>query len=262
MPSIEELLHRRTDLSTFLVHLTRTGDDGVTARDHLLSILVDCELRRGQPMGLAAGLAAQHRFDQPTFCDSQRVVCFTETPLEHTWMMCSDIDNRQMRFEPYGLSFTKTWARVVGVNPVLYVDITPTGRDWLTNPINNIVNAAAAAGQFGHDIFRITPFVETMGRLGEAEGRRPKEFSWEREWRSADIDLTFLPARIVAVLVPEEDHQAFAADLAARLQLDPALYAGLRYLDPRWGLERMIAALAGAREELAQPFPPYPPPEP
>jgi hypothetical protein len=260
VPSIEELLHRRTDLSTFLVHLCRTTDDGVSARDHLLGILVACELRRGQPLGLAAHLAAQHEHDQPAFYESQRVVCFTETPLEHTWMMCTQIDNRQISFQPYGLAFTKTWARLAGINPVWYVDNTPNARDWLTNPVNRIAEGAAADGAFDHDIFQITPFIETMGRLGEAEGRRPKEFWWEREWRRAGANVNFLPNRLVAVLVPEDDHAAFAAELDARRQYAAELYADLRYLDPRWGLERMIAALSGIREELAHPFPPFPPP--
>jgi hypothetical protein len=38
--AVEELLHRRTDLSTFLVHLTRS-DEGWAARDRLLNILMD-----------------------------------------------------------------------------------------------------------------------------------------------------------------------------------------------------------------------------
>ncbi len=50
-----------------------------------------------------------------------------------------------------------------------------------------------ATERFDHDIFRLTPFIETMGRLGEQEGRRPKEFWWEREWRHAGTDLSFYP---------------------------------------------------------------------
>ena len=53
MPTIQELLCRRTDLSTFLVHLTRDTDDGATAHDNLLSILTERTLRRGAPRGAA-----------------------------------------------------------------------------------------------------------------------------------------------------------------------------------------------------------------
>jgi hypothetical protein len=261
-PTIEELLERRTDLSTFLVHLTRDTDDGISAREHLLRILVDCTLLRGAPMGAAAMLAERHGSNQPDFRNTQRVVCFTESPLEHTWMMCANIEARRMRFAPYGVAFTKTWGRIVGVNPVWYVDVTPIGRDWLMNPVNRIVKQAEAAEHFTHDIFRLTPFIETMGRLGQEEGRRPKEFWWEREWRYAGADLTFDPRRVVAVLVPEDDQEQFATDLENRIELDPRYYESLRFLDPRWSLERMIAALAGVRGDLAQPFPSFPPPAP
>jgi len=66
----------------------------------------------------------------------------------------------------------------------------------------------------------------------------------------------------VAVLLPEDDHEQFAADLESHRRYAAELYASLRYLDPRWGLERMIAALSGVRDDLAQPFPPFPPTDP
>lgn len=256
MPTIQELLRRRTDFSTFLVHLTRDTDDGVTARDHLLSILTERTLRRGATMGEACKWLDPD--SQPeAFIDSQRVVCFTETPLEHTWMMCQQIEHRQTQFQPYGLAFTKTWARLRGVNPVWYVDITPTGRDWLMNAVDHIVAGAISANDFGHDIFRITPFIEAMGRMGKRSGRRPKEFWWEREWRYAAADLDFDTAGLVAVLAPSDQHGPLQEDLAG--QEGPGS-EDFRYLDPNWSLERMIAALAGVREDLTAPFPRFPPP--
>lgn len=260
MPKIEELLSRRTDLSTFLVHLSRDTSDGMSAREHLICILTEWTLRRGDPLGVAAALAKRHKRDHPELLESQRVICFTETPLEHAWMMCEDIDNRQKRFKPYGLVFTKTWARLSGVNPVWYVDITPNGHDWLINAVDVVRDAAVSACEFDHDIFRLTPYIETMGRMSESAGRRPKEFWWEREWRYAGGDLTFVADEVVAVLVPEDDHCQFACDLRARQQGASGTCHDLRYLDPRWSLQRMIVALAGVHSEFAEPFPPYPPP--
>jgi hypothetical protein len=40
MPTIEELLQRRTDLSTFVVHFTRDQGRDASARDNLLNILL------------------------------------------------------------------------------------------------------------------------------------------------------------------------------------------------------------------------------
>jgi hypothetical protein len=173
--------------------------------------------------------------------------------------MCREIAGRQIQFEPYGLAFTKTWGRIAGVNPVWYIDISPTGRDWLTVPMNEIIDDALDRGDYEHPIFRITPFVEQMGRLGEEMGRRPKEFWWEREWRFAGLDLDFSPERVVAVLVPEDDHEPFRQDLTGRLGgRGREQYEALSYLDPRWGLERMIAALSGIGDAYAQAYPPFP----
>ncbi|MEU7970696.1 hypothetical protein AB0B48_01485 [Micromonospora sp. NPDC049089] len=61
-----------------------------------------------------------------TYAATQKVVCFTETPLEHTWMMLEDIDKRDVHFQPYGLAVTKTTARLAACNPVWYSDITPS----------------------------------------------------------------------------------------------------------------------------------------
>lgn len=50
--TIEELLHRRGDLSTFLVHLTRAGM-GFTARQNLLSIIAEGVIEARTPLGMA-----------------------------------------------------------------------------------------------------------------------------------------------------------------------------------------------------------------
>lgn len=260
---VEELLHRRTDLSTFLVHLSRTSNQ-VTARERLLTILSERRLRAGEPFGMGTALVQTH----PEIASSQRVVCFTETPLEHAWMQCRQIEGRQLQFEPYGVAVTRTWGRLKGANPVMYIDISPTGHDWLTNPINKLVEAAQAGKQVikegdewitpplaNSPILRLLPFFEQMGK---PSGVR-KEFWWEREWRHVG-DVTFGSwSDIVVVLAPEDDHGMFRQDLTQRLaQTQPPPPAGaerLSIVDPRWGLERIIAALAGVPVNAAGPFP-------
>lgn len=254
MARIEDLLQRRTDLSTFLVHLTRTSDD-LSARDRLLNILVEGRLRCGQVLGMAADKANEHRDRQPALFASQQVVCFTETPLEHAWMMCAQIETRQIDFSSYGLAFTKTWGRSKGINPVWYLDISARGIEWLTEPVNRIVAEAIAAGRFDHDIFKLTPFLEQMGPTAVAR----KEFWWEREWRLARRDLWFEPPDIVVVLVPSDDQAALLVDLDSLRQrggIRQGYFAGLSLIDPLWGLERIIAKLADVPDRLAGPFPP------
>src|SRR5947208_5018554 len=88
----------------------------------------------------------------------QRVVCFTETPLEHTYLLTQEIEARQFKFEPYGIAIPKRLARRIGINPVWYLDITP-GHDWLTGPVESLIEESRGAYGFSlSDIARITPF--------------------------------------------------------------------------------------------------------
>lgn len=255
---IEDLLHRRNDLSTFLVHLTKAGLH--PARDNLLRILLAQTLEARTPMGLGS---SYFNVDA-AFRDSQKVVCFTETPLEHVWMMCEEIEHRDVQIQPYGVVFTKSWARRQGVNPVMYVDIT-IGHDWLTEPANLMLRAAHEGHavtlvdgdwsriDLAHSpIAKLTPFFEPMGKPRDIR----REWWWEREWRHAG-DLLFQWTDLVAVFVPEDDREAFEADFnegrAAQFYAPPI--RRFNYLDPRWGQERMIATLAGVPIDDVGPFP-------
>ncbi|MFF5881100.1 abortive infection system antitoxin AbiGi family protein [Streptomyces californicus] len=248
MPSIEDLLHRRTDLSAFVVHFTRTTARA-TASENLKAMLDDRVIEARSVFGMAARLAETYE----VIADTQRTVCFTETPLEHAWMMCEKIPNRTMSFSGYGLAFTRTFARRRGANPVWYLDITP-GHDWLTVPINNMVRdvekiagdpfkgGADAAAEA--DVLRLTPFIEQMGT---PSGRR-KEFWWEREWRHVgDFDFRF--GNLVVVFAPEEEHDEFEEHMRG-IRVKGRLPS---LVDASWGLERMIAALAQVSEP--GPFP-------
>jgi len=254
---IVDLLHRRGDLSTFLVHLTRSRDD-------LLAILTSRTLEARTPYGMLKTRALQNQ----TLAASQRCVCLTETPLEHTWMMCKEIENRAHQFSLYGLAFSKVWARREGANPVWYVDITP-GHDWLMVPLNDLADVAQLGGALtiskdamgkpvqptqtstvaleASQIAQIAPFIEQMGT---GDGYR-KEFWWEREWRKVG-DLRFFWKNVVTAFVPEDDHMSFAAELTGQHQ---GLEELPPLLDPNWGLERMIAALRGLPASDVGPFP-------
>jgi hypothetical protein len=252
---IEDLLHRRTDLSTFLVHFTRDSNDGKTAsQDNLLSILKKGKLKAPNTYGMAGRLAK--RF--PEVADTQRTVCFTETPLEHAWMMCRPIADRRFRFDGYGLAFTKSFARRRGVNPVWYLDISQRGRDWLTGPVNRLVEAAEAkaTGKDGvtdadelaeAEILRLTPFIEQMGPA--TDGR--KEFWWEREWRHAG-GFSFEPEHVVVAFAPEGQHASLQGSLT---EATDDWYDDLTFIDVNWGLERIVGALAKVDAADLGPFP-------
>ena len=62
-----------------------------------------------------------------------------------------------------------------------------------------------------------------------------KEFWWEREWRHVgDFDL---PTRVI-LICPEDEHAGF--EKMAEKSGHPS-----RCVDPEWGLEQIIARLAG-----------------
>jgi hypothetical protein len=232
---IEDLLHRRTDLSTFVVHFTRDSETGKTSKDNLLSILKAGKLKALNTYGMAARIAEKF----PDVADTQRTVCFTETPLEHAWMMCRPIAGRGIQFDGYGLAFTKTFARSRGVNSVWYLDISQRGRDWLTQPVNRLVDAAVASATDDdtgvvdgsalaeEDILLLTPFIEQMGPI--TNGR--KEFWWEREWRHVG-DFRFEPEHIVVAFAPENQHARLQARLRRTTDED---HDGLTFVDVNWG---------------------------
>lgn len=214
------MLARRSDLSTFLVHLTRSREE-ITAKDALISILKSRTIKAISPLGQAVSRLAQANQS----ADSQKCVCLTETPIEHVSLLTGNIDNRNCQFDRYGVALTKKQARRLGANPVWYVDITP-GHNWLTVPLNSLIDKAIATGAFaGESIAQIAPFIEQMGS-GPAYR---KEFWWEREWRVAGS--LSLPKHFM-VLCPEGDFPDVEA-----------VASGLPLIDPAWSLEQIIGHL-------------------
>src|SRR5271157_4893285 len=131
--TIADVLARRSDLSTFIVHFTRKTHDGMSARKNLRSILKAQVIEARSPFGPATK-SVKSASDRK----SQNCVSFSETPLEHVYCLSRRISKRQINLSKYGLAFTRMTARKKGANPVWYVDITP-GHDWLMNPINSLI---------------------------------------------------------------------------------------------------------------------------
>ena len=249
MPPIRRLIARRSDLSTFLVHLTRDYG-GVDALENLKAILRSGKLEARSPFGAAFREVRKKLPDPDTHLDSQRCVCFTEAPLEHVHLLLEPVTDlaRECQFQPYGIALTKRLGRVAGINPVWYTDITP-GHDWLMKSVNELIAEAVDAIAAGSGktlgelpIGLLAPFIEQMGT---GDNYR-KEFWWEREWRHR-LDF-MLPYRLI-VIAPEEDHEGFE-------RIAEAEGWGRRFVlvDAQWGLEEIIGRLAGFRAEALGPF--------
>lgn len=239
VPTIHDVLSRRNDLSTFLVHLSRERISG-SARRNFDQIIGERRLRASTPMGWAK---AQ---DDPTDLarQSQRTVCFSETPLEHVHSLYSEIDGRSIRLEPYGLALTKVVARRVGVNPVWYVDMTTNGgREWEeARALDALRDRSVGTGDFhASPEAKIMPFFEHMGTWPTSR----KEFWWEREWRHrGDLDLAPIWEKIIW-LAPEGEHGSIASLICRE---EPGAYRPT-LIDPNWGIEHIIARLCGLANE-------------
>jgi len=201
MAKIGDILARRTDLSTFLVHLTRDGEDDDEdddAESRLVNILKLGMVEARTAFGQACKALKAAKLP----LDSQKCVCFTETPLEHTSLLLGRIEGRTCQMSSYGIAITKKQARRRGVNPIWYLDMTPGGtRVWLTKALDKLVakNVKEKMDPTKSSLLRLTPFIEQMG----TGPTYTKEFWWEREWRHVG-DFS-LPKRTI-VLAPADRH--------------------------------------------------------
>ncbi len=154
-----------------------------------------------------------------------------------------------VKFEPYGIAITRRQGRLCGVNPVWYLDMTP-GHDWLTNPMNALIDAAIQTGNFGlRSVAKLAPFIEQMGAGVRDADEQPyrKEFWWEREWRHSGhfrLPNTFI------VLCPNEDRR----EIERVLEREGAFAPNVSFVDPAWSLEMIIGSLAGFSVNELRPF--------
>jgi Putative abortive phage resistance protein AbiGi, antitoxin len=236
---IQYLLARRSDLSTFVVHLTRQMEDGQSPGANLRSILSGQKIEARTAFGPANSKLQSSKDRQ-----SQNCVSFSETPLEHLYCLVQKIPKRRFRLSSYGLAFTKMKARQLGVNPVWYVDITP-GHDWLMKPINAVIEREIVRRKRFRKspLAQIAPFIEQMGSgLGKSGYGYRKEFWWEREWRHRG-DFHFSLSDVALGLAPERRIDTFE-------KFTDRLGRGILFVDPKWGLEKIIAHLARCKGRL------------
>jgi hypothetical protein len=240
---IRTILHRRTDLSTFVVHLTRRRDPGYSAQDALVDIARSGRLEARRSMGWAKTQ------DDPGdgTKQSQRVVCFSETPLEHINLMVGAIQGRAIAMEPYGLALPKLKARKLGINPIWYIDQTAgANHQWrlaraLDSLRDQLIAQAAADNRNFHEsrLAQVFPFMEQMGTWPGST----KEFWWEREWRH--LGHLTIPPTGVMWLFPENEANTITQRVGRALE---------PWIDPRWGLEEIVAHLAGFPMHDVSPF--------
>lgn len=153
---IRQVISRRSDLSTFAVHLTRDTSGG-SARDALLSILCQGMIEARSPLGQAVTKLRKANIS----LSSQNCVCFTETPLEHLSLLTQPIDGRDFQFKPYGIAITRVVARRRKANPDL------PGRFLVICPESDFATAQDALGV----TFSVPAFIDPSWGLEQIIGR-------------------------------------------------------------------------------------------
>lgn len=244
---IEDLLHRRSDLSTFVVHWTRDANSPALA--NLVDILDMKVIEARSPFGVALH-AIERLYKQNEITESerdaavasQRVVCFTETPLEQAWSVVGSIEGRKFPLAPYGIAFTKKQARSPGVNPIWYLDSSAAqGKEmvWPVKHVEKLVEQALTNPESFSDspISKLSPLMDVMGNWSSSTGNK-KEFWWEREWRHLG-DVKFSLDQVAVVFCPAEETETI------QTYLDSLEGRRIPAVDARWGLEHIIATLAG-----------------
>lgn len=225
---------RRRDFSKHLVHLTRNLQES-SARDNLLSILSNRTIEARSPFGVAVARLKIAGCDTESALASQRVCCFSETPLEDLGGLIDPGMWRRFKFQPYGVVFERDFMVAKGANPVWYLNSYSAPGvtfEWLVRDVNTLIDAvimsesatpdAKAAAFQKSPMCRLAPMIETMGKWRRPSGgTRKKDFSFEREWRHAG-DFHFTPNDVKAILTPPEDRDDFLAELEEDA---PELYA-------------------------------------
>lgn len=116
------------------------------------------------------------------------------------------------------------------------------------NSVNRLIEKEANRGKFkDSEIAKLCPFIEQMGTGQRQDGfGYRKEFWWEREWRHRG-DFSFGYFSIAFGLSPEEDIEEL--ELYTR-KLMRREHRRIRFIDPNWNVEKMIARLCGCMGPL------------
>ncbi len=207
------ILNRRSDLSTFVVHLCREQETK-TAREAIKEIL-----GAAQPVikaGKGSGIFASNDWDGHT-----KAVCFTEMPLEHIYSFASPMRGRQYNFKRYGVMFSKDFALKKGVGPIWYMN----GFADQPKLIPALYQLANTLNDEQKKLFQeILPFLDQWDPA--------RNFYWEREWRHKG-DFYFSRQDVVLGICPSNDINFFEQD-----------FPPIRFFDPAEGLDKVIAKLA------------------
>lgn len=237
---IEDILHFRSDISPFLVHLTRASEIG-TADENLESILDSKLLIGGGTLISDARFAltlttinAMRAVDRLRFFDA---ISFSETPLSEIHCLF-EISARRVNLEPWGVVFLKDRLKERGVSPVIYINNEHGDKDAL-------VRTLVALRRTNPDVAaQLLPLIAIFGSRLQPVGARftpgSVNFLWEREWRyPGDGPFLFDNDDVFLGLCPHQNID--------RLERS---YRPIQFIDPRRNVKWYAPKLVRARRRL------------
>lgn len=223
-------LSERTDISKFLVHLTRDSNE-YSAKENLINILNSQKIEARNYHCLFKKLLDKENSDvQKKFC----VTCYTETPLDKLKYLTQKIENRDKEFKPYGIIFLKCGLK----------DYEECGMKYLANYQNPVFYAIGENRPLIRTLFKeFEQYVDDykngktndfnlIGALINIVNDK-HNFQWEREWRTVG-DYEFIIPDIVAVIAPSAEHNEI------RDNIKYYFADAITFIDVNWNMEQIL----------------------
>lgn len=221
--NIDDILKFRSDISPFLVHLTKNCDS-VSASDVLKEIIKTKELQ-SDPKNFISSVWYAARDRAHKLDDDKkallRPICFTESPINEIHCLL-DISGRNVELEPYGLVFLKKNLAEKGVSPVIYINNHKNGNKDVFQEFFKLLSDNET--KFEH-LKKLIPLISHFGNKIEKTGQH--DFTWEREWRYSESKFIFETKDVFLGLCPHNEIDEFEKCSAQFKFVDP--YRNIKY---------------------------------
>jgi hypothetical protein len=235
--SINEVLYFRSDISPFLVHLTKKKESK-TAKDILTNIINEKQLVANN--SFVSDIKYATNTSKMNDDEKRKLfgaVCLTETPINEIYCLLG-IAKSQVNLEPYGLVFIKDNLRRKGVSPVLYFNNEQDDKYEMFQALSSLKE------KYPKEAAKLFPLISVFGEkihnpdLNSHPGTQGTvDFLWEREWRYPTIngDLLFTQEDIFIGLCPHEEIEEFEN-----------LLPNIKFIDPmrnvKWYANKLVEA--------------------
>lgn len=233
------MIDKRSDLSRYLVHLTRDYDRK-SARDNLINILKTKTIEARNYHCLFSPKIRKMEISGK-LKNSFKTVCFTEAPLNQIKNLVSDIPKRNIKLKPYGIVFWRDKLLDKGANPAIYLNAKGTDlRDYLIQQFDNQFKEIKTLRKLKREDDYYYEIIQYFSLINVINDKY--DFSWEREWRFHG-DFKFNYRNIVAIVC--EDPEGLENLCEKKLQ-EKALKFIKRtpLISPEWSYEQLIEELS------------------